>query len=247
MRSLDNFEKTSNSEAINIARKCCDFILENLILHEDKKSLCFGYIPGEGARVHNVNMLAAALLGRVYHHTKEPKLRDKSLKSMSYSMAALPSKSFWPYGELPHHRFIDNFHTGFNLVALKEWMQNTGDRRWEDTLKKTYERFLDTFFLNDGRPKYYADKLYPIDIHCSAQGIITCLKLKDINPTSLNMAKKIAEWAIKNMQASEGYFYYQKWKCFTNRIPYMRWSQAWMFYALALYLETMGTYEHKKD
>ena len=31
------------------------------------------------------------------------------------------------------------------------------------------------------------------------------------------------------------YFYYQKTRWYTNRIDYMRWSQAWMFYALARY------------
>jgi len=35
------------------------------------------------------------------------------------------------------------------------------------------------------------------------------------------------------MQDIEGFFYYQKWKWYTNKIPYIRWSQAWMFYALA--------------
>ena len=50
------------------------------------------------------------------------------------------------------------------------------------------------------------------------------------------MAKKIAQWAIENMQDKEGYFYYQKTKWYTNRISYIRWSQAWMFYGLALLL-----------
>ena len=36
------------------------------------------------------------------------------------------------------------------------------------------------------------------------------------------------------MQSPQGYFYYQKRRCYTNRISYMRWSQAWMFYAISL-------------
>jgi hypothetical protein len=39
-------------------------------------------------------------------------------------------------------------------------------------------------------------------------------------------------WAIDNMQDKEGYFYYQKKRWYKNKIDYMRWSQAWMFYAL---------------
>ena len=130
------------------------------------------------------------------------------------------------------HKFIDNFHTGYNLVALKAWIDFTGEKNWEKELKNAYGYFLNTFWLENGCPKYYDNSLYPIDIHCSAQGIVTCLKLKDYDDQSIPMAKKIAQWAIENMQDKSGYFYYQKTRWYTNKIPYMRWSQAWMFYAL---------------
>ena len=89
------------------------------------------------------------------------------------------------------------------------------------------------FWLEDGSAKYYHNSLYPGDIHCSAQGIVTCLKLREHDDRSVSIAKKIAKWAIGNMQDKEGYFYYQKTRWYTNKIPYMRWSQAWMFYALS--------------
>jgi len=41
---------------------------------------------------------------------------------------------------------------------------------------------------------------------------------------------------IVNMQAPEGFFYFQKHRWYTNRIPYMRWGQAWAFHALTEYL-----------
>ncbi|MFK7779187.1 MAG: hypothetical protein QM501_13860 [Gimesia sp.] len=56
------------------------------------------------------------------------------------------------------------------------------------------------------------------------------------------LAEKIAQWAIDNMQDKKrGYFYYQKTRFYTNKIPYIRWSQAWMFYALALLLKEQST------
>jgi hypothetical protein len=42
------------------------------------------------------------------------------------------------------------------------------------------------------------------------------------------------------MQDKEGYFYYQKRKYFTNKISYMRWTQAWMFFALTIYLKEIN-------
>jgi hypothetical protein len=220
-------------DCLKIAQGSCEFILKELVLFEDEKTLCFGYIPGEQARVHNASMLGAALLARVYSHTRNHEYYEKSKKAMAYSVAALNEDYSWPYGELAHHQFVDNFHTGYNLVALKEWMDYTGDNTWKEELRNAYKYFLDTFWLGDGCPKYYHNSLYPVDIHCSAQGIITCLKLKDYDNRSVSMAKKIAKWAINNMQDKEGFFYYQKTRWYTNKIPYIRWSQAWMFYALS--------------
>ena len=207
--------------------------MERLILFENSEVLCFGYVHGESARVHNANMLGAALLARLYSYTKDPILYEKSQKAMRYSLNALTPEGAWPYGELSHHRFIDNFHTGYNLAGLKKWMDYTGDSIWKKQLKKAYSYYLDTFWLGNGCPRYYHNSLYPIDIHSSAQGMITCLELAECDERSLPLARKIAHWAVENMHDPKGYFYYQKTPWYTNRIPYMRWSQAWMVYALA--------------
>jgi hypothetical protein len=230
---LDYFDKTGEEEHLTIAMASCDFILEHLILFEEEDTLCFGYIPGEKARVHNASMLGAALLGRVFAYKKKEEFLEKSGKAMAYAIKALRPDCSWPYGERHHHQFDDNFHTGFNLVALHDWMESTGDYRWQEQLLGAYHYFLNTFWLKDGCPKYFNNSLYPIDIHCSAQGIITCLKLQKLDERSLPLSEKIAKWAIENMQDKAGFFYYQKKKLYTNKIPYIRWSQAWMFYALA--------------
>jgi hypothetical protein len=230
---LDFYDMTGDQEALNIAINACRFILKHLILYEDNETLCFGYIPGKDARVHNANMLGAALMGRTFSHTHEDTLLEKSSKAMRYAIKALKSDFSWPYGERHHHQFVDNFHTGFNLVALNSWMGNTNHHYWIEELVHAYRYFLDTFWLPSGCPKYYNNSLYPIDIHCSAQGIITCLALQQYDKRSLPLSEKIARWAIENMQDRRGFFYYQKTKWYMNKIPYIRWSQAWMFYALS--------------
>jgi len=231
---LDYYDVTGDKAAFDMGMEACKFILNHLIQFEDEKHLCFAYIPGEAARVHNASMLGAALLARAYSYSKNSNYLEASRKAMAYSVSALNSDFSWHYGERHHHQFIDNFHTGFNLVALKNWMDYTGEKQWEDKLKEAYQYFMRTFWLDDGCPRYYHDTLYPIDIHCSAQGIVTCLKLSEYNDQSILFAEKIARWAINKMQAPKGYFYYQKTSLFTNKIPYIRWSQAWMFYALSL-------------
>ena len=95
--------------------------------------------------------------------------------------------------------------------------------------------YTDNLFLRDGTPKIRDDSIYPIDIHSCAQGIITFYELVDLEPKYLNMAKKIAEWSIKNMQDKKGYFYYRIYKNTVDKTPYIRWGQAWMLRALSYF------------
>jgi hypothetical protein len=38
------------------------------------------------------------------------------------------------------------------------------------------------------------------------------------------------------MYSGKGFFYFRKGRFLMNRIPYMRWSQAWAFHALTEFL-----------
>jgi len=96
--------------------------------------------------------------------------------------------------------------------------------------------FKNQFFEN-GRAKWRLPKLYPADIHNQSQGIISLVEMNSYSDQYLPFADKIAKWTIDNMQHKNGYFYYQKFKNFSNKIPYIRWSQAWMLLALSTLLD----------
>ena len=86
--------------------------------------------------------------------------------------------------------------------------------------------------------------MYPIDIHAPAQLVITLFRLGKFFENRV-LIDSVLNWTIKNMKSDKGYFYYQKNRYFTSRIPYMRWSQAWMFYAFAIYLFQCSKEEEK--
>jgi hypothetical protein len=62
-----------------------------------------------------------------------------------------------------------------------------------------------------------------------------------MDPQALEFAERIAQWAIDNLRDRAGFFYYQRRRFVTVRTPFMRWSQAWMLYALARLLEERET------
>src|SRR5262249_43795193 len=141
---------------------------------------------------------------------------------MEWSVRRQRADGSWPYGEAANQQWVDNFHTGYCLVALRE----TG---WfPEAAQRGFEFWGQMFWLPDFEPKYYHDRRWPVDIHCCAQGILTYLAFGE-----LAKANRVAEWALKNMWDARGFFWYQRTPWWTNRIAYMRWSQAWMYYALS--------------
>ena len=118
------------------------------------------------------------------------------------------------------------------LVALKKIAGALDQDDFSNSIQRGYRYWKDIFFRPNGIPKYYNDRLYPIDIHCIAQAILTYLEFREMDPEALQRACHLALWGIENMQAPEGFFYYQMYPSYSIRIPYIRWSQAWMQMAL---------------
>src|SRR5262249_391112 len=141
----------------------------------------------------------------------------------------------WPYGTAAFHGWRDSFHTGFNLVSLESIIKDCQIVEWQEALERGWRYYNLHFFLADGTPKYYHNELYPIDIHSAAQAVITFARLKHLsdNPGRI---ERLVDWTVSNMWDQRGFFYFQRSRNFVNKIPYMRWSQAWMAYALALAL-----------
>lgn len=234
---LDAYEITGDKKLLETARSSCDFILKDLNrTYSETGDYCFSYSPLDKTQVFNASLLGSRLLARVYKITGEQPLFEAARKSVNYCISFQREDGSWLYGTLPHHHWIDSFHTGFNLECISDYINYTGDNSFRQHLLKGKQYYLEVFFTPDGVPKYYNTSIYPVDIHCSAQLFSTLFRL-GILQQEKEVAETVLAWTIKHMQdQSNGYFYYQEHRWVTLRIPYMRWSQAWMFYAMTFYL-----------
>lgn len=232
---LDWFERTGSRQAFEAAESSCRFILNRLNRTEGGEGHCFSYTPLDRSCVHNVNMLAAELLARAFVINKRDEYREAARSALSYTLARQREDGGWPYGESVNQSWIDGFHTGYVLVSLKRMIQYLGEDALRPELDRGFEFYRERFFLADSTPKYYHDRLYPIDVHSAAQAIITFEEMKEFAPDAERMADKGVKWAIDKLQDRAGFFYFQRHRFYTIKIPYMRWAQAWMFYALSLY------------
>ena len=233
---FDWHELTGSETALRIGESSCRFLLDRLNRTADGDAFCFSYTPADTAQVHNVNLLAAALLARGYHLTGKVDYRDACERAVAFTLSRQRGDGSWPYGEAASQKWIDGFHTGYAIVSLKNIIGHLGRPEWQGALRAAYEFYEQRFFLADGTPTYYHDGLYPVDVHSAAQAVVTFTEMSELMPAADNLASRTVEWAIRNLQDSAGFFYYQRHRFYTIRTPHMRWAQAWMLYALNLFL-----------
>lgn len=243
---LDAFERYGQHTDLDIAISAGRFILQGLNLTHEPDGVCFSYTPYDHDQIHNASLLGAALLARLYAQSGEKEFKDFSLNAARFSIRRQNEDGSWFYGEKPSQRWIDHFHTGYNLCALQAIGQWIGTAEFTSPLHLGFDFYRQRLFSQEGLVKYFHNRLYPIDVHCVAQGIITLLTLRTLAPHASDQALSIYRWAVDHLWDQQGYFYYQIHRWYKNRIPYMRWSQAWMLFALAQLMEQQGPEEMER-
>jgi hypothetical protein len=231
---LDAHARCPQNGVLGVAVSACEHILRDVNTSVEGDAVCISYTPIHDSQVHNANTLAAGLLARTHSYARNESYRALAEKAIRYTARHQRPDGSWYYGEAPYRRWIDNFHTAYVLDSFKHYIASTGDERFEQNLTKGYEYWKNTFFLEDGTPKYYHHKTRPIDIQCCSQAIDTLAFFHDRDPESLSLALKVANWTIRHMQDSSGYFYYRRYsQTLVNKTPTLHWGQATMLCALA--------------
>jgi hypothetical protein len=237
---LDAYEKFADKRLLDAAVSAGEFIVDGLNITEEGDGLCFSYTPLDRDQVHNANLLGAAFIGRLSQINGNPRFGEMAERAVRFTVRRQSPDGSWPYGVAKSQHWIDNFHTGYNLVALLKLSKMNRIKELPDVLSRGFRFYALNFFTPDGVPKYFHDRVWPIDIHSVAQSIVTLCEFSDFHADALPLAEKVFKWALRTMRSDKGYFYFQKTPSFTNRIPYMRWSQAWMLYAMTFLADKQG-------
>jgi hypothetical protein len=244
---LDLYERSHDSRYLNMATSAAEYILQ-LLWSDAKGTVALSYpLPSIRAPIHNANLLGAAFLCRVSKLSGETKFLEPALRVARYSAGSQRADGSWPYGELPKQQWIDNFHTGYNLCALRSIGTDAETSEFKPHLKRGYDFYCRHFFRDDGAPRYFHNQTYPIDAHCVAQSIITLVQLQDLGNGSVALANDVFDWAMANMWDERGLFHYRVLRLCRIKTSYMRWVQAWMLLALCTLLEQQGESRRPKS
>jgi hypothetical protein len=233
------YEITGQKGLLTAAISSGNFIERDLNRTESPSdNLIFSYSPLDNSKVYNASLLGARLLAQCnYYHSNENHL-NLCIRATNTITGKQSENGSWRYGEHKVQSWIDSFHTGYNLECIYEIRKYTGNSSFNDSFEKGLNYYLANFFLADGTPKYFNDKTHPVDIHSAAQFIVTMGRTGCLHHNE-KLVNKVLSWTINNMFSKKGFFHYQRKQFITLKTPYMRWSQAWMFYAFSYYFKLL--------
>ncbi len=235
---------TKSSEAEKILKSAADFILNDLDLTENENGVCFSYTPVKKDICFNASLLALEVLSMVYNLKKDKNLGELITKGVEFVLHYQKENGCWNYSVNPQtgkEREQIDFHQGYILESLWRIKNLMGWRNAsvEKAIKMGLEFYRREQFFENGQSKWRIPKIWPVDIHNQAQGIITFSTLSEYDDKYPSFSKKTAKWTIDYMQDRKGFFYFRKGRVFTNKISYMRWSNAWMFFSLTKLLKSL--------
>jgi hypothetical protein len=241
---LDMAESCGDVEAAQMAESVGRFIVTRLNRSVDTADrLCFSYTPSDRTLIYNNSALAGAYLARLASRRNNADYLSLARRVMNYLASEQLPDGGWYYGVRRRQRWIDGFHTSYNLCALLQYRNCTRDGTFDDCIGRGHAYYSSTFFDRSGAPKYFHNRLHPIDIHSCSQAILHFCAFADEDPSALGRALAMYRWTQENMTAEDGSYYFQRHRTWTNRTPYIRWGQAWMFRALTRLQRTVHQQE----
>ena len=243
---LDGYQTLHDDRYLDAATRAVSFLLTApKTLLEDDDRRCVSYVPDPAINwiVMDVSALSGALAARAGAITGDGDLIREGGRLVRYVVSKQTDYGAWFYSDPPSASHIthDNYHTGFILDAILGYGLAAGSSEFDDAYRRGIEFYQQKLFEPSGAARFMSDRLYPVDIHGCAQGIITFSLQQRHFGTGGATAARVLRWTADNMwDPASGWFYYQRRRAYRTSIRELRWCQGWMSWALASYLENCG-------
>jgi hypothetical protein len=185
--------------------------------------------------VININAVAGGFLARLARKSGDEALMAEARRLVAWTVAARNPDDSWNYTSPKSQSGIgpDNYHTGGVLDGIWDYGEAAGDLRFDDVFWRGLAYYEEHFFTAEGAARWRSNRTHPVDVHGLAQGILTFSRASRRRPEKLEVARRIARYAVERMQDPAGFFYYQRFPGFTWKLDLMRWGNSWMMLALS--------------
>lgn len=236
---LDAFADVHHPALPRVLEGAARFVQETLHRQCDSDGVCFSYSPRDRSRVYNASLFAAKILARAAA-AGGPAADERAALARAaadWVVARQRADGAWLYGEASHWHWIDGLHTGFVLETLGFLGGTLGVNAWDDAVGRGLAWYRANLFGPGAEALYYPAKPYPLDPHTCASAALTLLALPRHAPDGAALARAVLERGVARLWCGRrGVFVTRRGRFVTDRTPYLRWSQAWMFRALSAQL-----------
>lgn len=243
------YQLTKDQKAKDLILGAAEFVRQELAQTKFDSGIAISYTPLFPDCCYNASLLGAEILA--YANAITPNAEDELTihEAVDFVVSKQHSDGHWKYSmnmKTGVERSQVDFHQGYVLdsILIISRLLNIKNEKWESAMINGVKYYKEKQFFPEGRSLWRIPKEYPVEIHNQSQGILTFLNFAHLGNEYTDFSRTIADWTIENMQDESGYFYYRKLKYYTNKISYMRWSNAWMFLALCRWMYQNST--HRK-
>jgi hypothetical protein len=210
----------------NAAEELCERFPTSI---NEPQRLCWAYSPHDRQQVLNATLFGARLCAQAVRLGAPVELLGIAERAVRFVVEHQLLNGAFPYAAGGDPRtWVDHFHTGYVLECLHAYEALTGDHRFHSALERGWEFYRRHLFTPEGIPRWSSRRRYPVDATACAEAIIVLSRFG-----ALSAAHRVARWAVQHLQLPDGAFAYRRYRFWTVRIRYLRWSVAPMFAALA--------------
>lgn len=245
---LKLYDITNEQKYLDITYSISKFAYNDINFTEIRDDvISSSYSPFDNTKVINASAYNGFLFAEAYLRFHNDNYFRQSEKLLNFVIQYQNNDGSWIYAiDDSKNNFIDNIHTCFVLKNLIKANNILKRNDIKDSIAKGFGYYMNNLFDSRIRPKSFAKKqrinLIKTDLYDYAEGISLGLMMIEKNTKAKVFVDTLIKDIYENFITTEG--------CFTSKvnnlgcklnIPYIRWGQSQMFYAITNYFKIYGT------
>ena len=232
---LDAYEQRADTRCLTMASGAADYILDQSVLDGQRRPCRFQLSAarrsGPGAQIESAGGRFAVPRGPA---DRRREVSRSGFRVARYSAGMQRSDGSWPYGEAPTQHGSTTF-TPVSTSALCDLSDAIpGTANSSRACAAGFEFLPASIFSCEmaRRATFTIARIRSTRI-AWRRAFSRSLEFSRSRPWQPVPGESVCRWAMEHMWDERGFFYYRCLRLCTIRTPYMRWSEAWMFLALA--------------
>jgi hypothetical protein len=236
-----------------IATSGANFILNGLKrVYEDDDKLCLSYSPLDEFMIVNVQAYCAAQLYRAYVHTGFPHYRVAADRLINFVLSEQNEDGSWYYWskKAPSRvaASVDSLHQCYIMQGLYRCYLVNKNEKIKDSVLKCMEYCNSNLITDYQEVKKFPKQPHAYELIDAAEMVSTLDLIGEYERADTLLCSTISHFAIYDWEYGELAFhvnipktirfkhkraYFASWINPQNNIPYIRWGQSQLLYAMA--------------